>query len=174
MLPFWISPRASSAKAGERLAQTQNENTPKFYTAAMSGLIALFALLHWSGYLYNRYGAMNKRRLLFMLPVSMSRYLNQTACGPSRFSNSNSTSKGGSEIPGQTGPRVHICRACITHVPLPEHKYHLDDHKCHLVYRRTCFKMRLVCRVLLLICIYELIMTEGWLLQIQPSLLFLL
>ncbi|RFU34466.1 hypothetical protein B7463_g1861, partial [Scytalidium lignicola] len=65
------SPAAAAAAAA--LVQKQNENTPKFYAAAMSGLILFLALFHWLRYLYNRYGLKSIKTPVVSFPVSASR-----------------------------------------------------------------------------------------------------
>lgn len=46
---------AKKLMAARALQQHYNENTAKYYAAAMAGVIVLFTIFHWSRFLYCRF-----------------------------------------------------------------------------------------------------------------------
>jgi hypothetical protein len=74
-----IAAAAKAAKA-QMLARHRkavwNQKTVKYYAAAMTGVIILFTIFHWSRFLYSRYaprGVRNSR--LIKAQVSVARYV---------------------------------------------------------------------------------------------------
>ena len=74
-----IAAAARAAKA-EMLARHKaavwNQKTVRYYAAAMTGVIILFTIFHWSRFLYSRYaprGVRNSR--LMRAQVSVARYV---------------------------------------------------------------------------------------------------
>lgn len=52
---------ALSAKV---LRQLNNERVAKYFAAAMTGIIALFTIVHWSAFLWRRYGSKEKSTVI--------------------------------------------------------------------------------------------------------------
>ncbi|KAH8802841.1 ferric reductase NAD binding domain-containing protein [Xylogone sp. PMI_703] len=68
--PHGTSPAAARAAA---LVQIQNQNTPKYYAAGMSGLVLLFTLFYWIGRFYSQYYVKGSNNMILSYTVSASR-----------------------------------------------------------------------------------------------------
>lgn len=60
--------------AAKALRQKNNENTAKFLTLGMAGIIALFVIFHWTRMFYKRYGTRQSRSSsVLKFPIAFTR-----------------------------------------------------------------------------------------------------
>jgi len=71
-------PSGGNAHPGFAALDQNDWNVPRFYAAAMAGLIVLFTIFHFTRFLYSRYASKSvKESAVMKIQVSIARYVSQ-------------------------------------------------------------------------------------------------